>query len=684
MEQPSSDCMFCDFKGRIAFHLRMSPTCLQNWRTIPYLQMKGSDEVFITKVTVVVGKCPVPYCPEMEGDHKTLPRACLDWWRDDGSKLLGWQGIDGSTTATEISGKLSNLKKNHRKRGKGYRDWQELRHSQTANSAQSGHEQRDEANSKQQTANSAQSGHEQRDEEDPPTRTCEWCQTEVPLSLHLKDVESCLKNYTSTYLPYNGGLYFRNTRLAIFDLSLVRDFCINPSCTTNWEDLSHHLRGPCLDYYQTEGFVMFTTWKEQNSVREVYVKLKNRRYHLTTLLAAHRGRVQIYTNEMDKMLRIICRNCGLQGPFLGKADHNMACAGTGASEHGLPIWECGECQSTQRPNMQIQAAKLHEVGSPGQENDDTLKPVRVEDSSSGMSRVVYFPASLVPHHSRVSTILPQSTTVLVPKNPDAVNIIGDEAFSRANEIKSNLKSLTSFLAKRPSPTSLDVTLSVLYKKKLLDIREERLKLMHSMSSSKGEVTSRERKEANVLDRNPHYDATRQLCLTNTCSWSEGGKHQMMEESLARANINGQVKTEVSLLLLKSVAVDNPHLAKVIESTYAVNRVLPILSLAPIVLQHVQGKVELLSKHVISSIYNNWDLEVEFLRDEWTVVLKGFLYSEEYENLNKKIARQGATVGDLLDTIIANPHIFPTVSLDSQRIAHLYSMDVERAQVNKLH
>ena len=122
----------------------------------------------------------------------------------------------------------------------------------------------------------------------------------------------------------------------------------------------------------------------------------------------------------------------------------------------------------------------------------------------------------------------------------------------------------------------------------------------------------------------------------------------------------------------------------IESTYAVNGVLPILSLAPIVLQHVQGKVELLSKHVISSIYNNWDLEVEFLRDEWTVVLKGFLYSEEYENLNKKIARQGATVGDLLDTIIANPHIFPTVSLDSQRIAHLYSMDVERAQVNKLH
>ena len=157
---------------------------------------------------------------------------------------------------------------------------------------------------------------------------------------------------------------------------------------------------------------------------------------------------------------------------------------------------------------------------------------------------------------------------------------------------------------------------------------------------------------------------------------------MVEESLARSHVNGQVKTSVSLILLKRVAVDNEPLVKVIESTYAVNGVLPILSLAPIVLQHVQGKVELLRKHVISSLYSNWDLEVDFLRDEWTVVLRGFLYSEEYENLNKKIAGQGAaTAHDLLNTVIANPHIFPTVSLDSQRISDLYGMDVERAQVN---
>ena len=653
--------MFCNFKGRIAFHLRRSAICLQMWRKVPYLQMKGSDEVFITKVAVVLGQCPVPFCLENGGNHKTLPRACLDWWREKGSKILGWKGIDVSTTEKAVKEKISNLKKNHKKRRN--RDdshtLQQQQHSQRANCTES----------------------DQRGKEDHWSRPCEWCQTETPLSLHLKASESCLKNYRSKYLPYQSGLYAMNARLAIFDLGLVRDFCINPSCSSKWEDLSNHLHGPCIDFYQREGTLHFSTWKENDSVKDIYVKLKNRRYRVKTLFEAHQGRVQIYTKEMDNMLRIVCRNCGLQGPFLKKADHNMVCIGTGITENELPVWECGECQSEQRQDMQVQAARLQEVGSPGQEIDDTMKPVRIEDDSNGCSRVVYIPASLVPDQPSVNMILPQSTTILVPKHPDGLDEIGDEAFIRTDEIKSKLKSLTSFLAKRPSPTSLDITLSVLYRKKLLDIREERKKLVRSMSSSKGEITSRHQKEANILDRKGHYDATQQLCLTNTCSWSEGRKEQMMEESLARANINGQVKTEVSLLLSKSVAVDNPHLQKVIESTFAVNGVRQILSLAPIVLQHIQGKVELLRKHVFSSIYNNWDLEVEFLRDEWTVVLKGFLYSEEYENLNKKIARLGATAGDLLDTVIANPHIFPTVSLDSQRIADLFGMSIERAQVN---
>ena len=580
--------------------------------------------------------------------------------------MLGWKGVDETTTARAMSEKLSNLKKNHKKRGKGdnYRDWKELRQSQSANSAQRG-----------------AGGQDERTEEDRSPRPCEWCKTETPLSLHLKDAESCLRNYRSKYLPYHGGLYGQNERLAILDLGLMLEFCIIPTCTTKWGDLSNHLRGPCGSHYQREVAAILSSWRESNSVDLMHASLRARRHYVKSLLEAHQGRLQIYTRAMDEMLRVVCSSCQLQGPFLEREDHRMECVGTIGGENGvLPMWECGECRSSEKQDVQVQAAKLQELGSPGEENDDTLKPVRVFTPGGG-SRVVYVPASLVPNEPRVNTILPQSTTILVPKNPDAVDNIGDEAFKRAGQNKTTLKNLTNFLSKRPSPASLDVTLSVVYQKKLSDIREQRTKLMKSMSSSKGEIISRDRKEANIVDRKTHWDATKQLCLTNTCPWSEGGKQQMAEESLARSHVSGQVKTSVSLTLLKSVAVDNELLVKVIESTYAANGVLPILSLAPIVLGHVQGKLELLRKHVISTIYNNWDLELDFLRDEWTVVLRGFLYSEEYENLNKEIARQGAsTAGNLLNSVIANPHIFPTVSLDYQRIADLYGMNIERAQV----
>ena len=85
----------------------MAESCLKQWRKIPYLQMKGSDETFIAKVAVVLGQCPVPSCPpEMMGVHKTLPTGCLEWWIEKGPLLLGWKGVDGSTTAKEMMQKI--------------------------------------------------------------------------------------------------------------------------------------------------------------------------------------------------------------------------------------------------------------------------------------------------------------------------------------------------------------------------------------------------------------------------------------------------------------------------------------------------------------------------------------------------------------------------------------------------
>ena len=88
------------------------------WRKVPHVQMKGSDEAFITKLALVLGQCPVPYCPENGGNHRTLPTACLDWLREEGSKMLGWKGVDGTTTEKAMKEKISNLKKKQRFRNR--------------------------------------------------------------------------------------------------------------------------------------------------------------------------------------------------------------------------------------------------------------------------------------------------------------------------------------------------------------------------------------------------------------------------------------------------------------------------------------------------------------------------------------------------------------------------------------
>ena len=258
-ESYPADCKFCNFRGRIAFHLRMTPACVVEWRA--NLHVKGSDENVIVKAAVLLMQCPVPFCPEPGGKHQMLPRACLDWWREEGSKILALKGVDNNTTGKTMNEKISQLRRNHNRRGK----------SVTKNHENSctEHELADEASAEQQRGTSSQ--------EQPQTRTCEWCQTGVPLASHLKYAESCLQHYRGTYLPYQSGIYTQNTPLSIFDLGLVRDFCINPSCSSEWNDLAHHLRGPCITYYQRAGDLIFNGWKENQSPNDMYYKLKKRR-----------------------------------------------------------------------------------------------------------------------------------------------------------------------------------------------------------------------------------------------------------------------------------------------------------------------------------------------------------------------------------------------------------------------
>ena len=222
---------------------------MEKWRT--NLNVKGPDEKVIVKAAVILTQCPVPYCPESGGEHRTLPRACLGWWKEEGSKILALKGVDDNTAGRTIFEKISQLRRNYNRRGKsGTKDPEE---SRTTHECADSMEQQPAATIQEQTQ----------------PRTCEWCQTAVPLASHLTNTESCLQHYRGAYLPYQGGIYTQDTQLCIFDLGLIRDFCINPSCSSEWTDLAQHLRGPCINFYQREGPLIFNSWKEQESAKEM-------------------------------------------------------------------------------------------------------------------------------------------------------------------------------------------------------------------------------------------------------------------------------------------------------------------------------------------------------------------------------------------------------------------------------
>ena len=73
-------------------------------------------------------------------------------------------------------------------------------------------------------------------------------------------------------------------------------------------------------------------------------------------------------------------------------------------------------------------------GKPVEDDDDTLKPVRLHDAENGGSRIVFVPSPLAESlqiEEEIRNLQAPSSTVLVPWKPGAIDDIGDRAFKRA-------------------------------------------------------------------------------------------------------------------------------------------------------------------------------------------------------------------------------------------------------------
>ena len=353
-----------------------------------------------------------------------------------------------------------------------------------------------------------------------------------------------------------------------------------------------------------------------------------------------------------------------------------------------PMWQCQKCWESQGKEEDIWGQVLAEQQRlAGSRHNDVMKAVKVQDGEN--DRIVFLPPSLAPDlppEEDHPLLDPKRTTVLVPQHPDALDIFNEETMEDALKENKSLKKTTEFLSKRIffSP-ALEQTLTVMLRKKLAEIKEGRLRMFSGMrSAQKGTVVSRNPNQAKIKERKPHYDATKPSSLTNSCPWSVGHLQQKEDESRAISSANGQLRTRTRLRVLKNLAEGSPELAQImmlVSKQHFNGRLFPLISTAPIVLQFVKAKIDLLMKHAISQQYANWDLQVDFKKEGWSVDLMGLLYSTEYNEINEQIAIEGnASMSAIVDAVLRGSQVRPIASLDKQWIADNCGIREEEAEV----
>ena len=587
--------------------------------------------------------------------------------------LMGWIGPSTSADSGTIKGKIGQFRRNFKRRSKDI-----------LTSSSQGLRQPSQAESSQQS----DQGKRQITEE-VKDQCCQFCSYRGLLIDHLHQSKGCLNTYLQRHLPNRAHMYRGKTRLAVFDLGLVCIFCVNPNCEGRIESegLAQHLVGHCLGFYQTE-VSQVLNWTQHLSLASIIDKLKFRKSKVKNYKVNVRS-VQASEQELAEVLRFVCSTCSIQGPLLDSGVHKIWGAGV-SLQAAEPLWECAKCRGSDETHHELVQHAVETVVELGgaTEFDDSLKKVVVKVPGNERQRVVFVPASVLLDSEAEAVEVkdeeldPNCTTVVVPKNPEALEQIGDDAAERANNNKKQLERLAEFYGRRHFSAPVTETLSVFYRLKLAQIRLERLNMLRNLKkTSKGKITSRDPPIADVKDRKPHYAETKKFCLTNTCNWSPAAQTKRTKDSAGRAFVDGHVKIKVEITVLKKLAVDSPLLNNIIfDINSSAHGPVSLISLAPSVLNFLKAKLKLMVKHVVAPTFANWDLELEFAKQDWTVKLVGFLYCKEFEEINKKIACNGMSSMEIMKEVRKHPSVLPTTALSVERILRDYSITDDRAQV----
>ena len=495
-------CEICQHRGFIAFHLRHSVDCLRQLRAKPHLRVKGSDEAFIIKVSLLEGECPSPVCPS--GRHTVLSEECFDWWIADGWDILGWKGEKKDADLSVIESKIKRFLLNHKARS----------HQQNSMESQEA------APSQSTTA----ADHESQNYD--AHNLCRSCDQRVDLIPHFHQNEKCLGEYMRYHLPED--LWQRrgdsiNMRLSIFQVAAMMNVCARVECATRNSSryIGHHINRneDCLEFYRSEGiFLALSNWTVDIRGNIIGKKIAAMKRNMNEKKVKERSCGCLsFQKELSGLLGKACSGCGAMGPDVGEEASTMTTCGKDA--FGNEMWSCSTCltdnnsfeeirqRTSERLRIQTERLKRSENQD---ENDFILM-------WTSPPKNILVPSSLTNDYDGPPFVAPNlSTVILVPRNPPALEtLLG--LCDRALKQKTDLNRYMRDSLRSPIFTEFGDTYFCIYRSLLSDIRYRMNKILLGISSvARGEVVSINPNVATAVKRNPNLRMTISGAMQEEC------------------------------------------------------------------------------------------------------------------------------------------------------------------------
>ena len=457
-----TECDACHFKGRIANHLRNSAACLKELRSRPALRMKGSDNLFIVKTTIIVGECPNYHC--QSGCHEAIPEECVAWWKSEGWDILGWRGDKADADASIILQKIQKMLENRRQRRLEEENGNEGKQNVT--------------------------------EDDRRLSGCRSCGFEGNLMEHLKESQECfeahVKHYISTEQPDDSSENYLRKKL-MFELSAVLNTCARVECSSRKDVayLATHLvaNSQCLQYYQNEGISLgLLHWQPEDSARIIGRRISQLKRRINECKRKEDSRgCSSFKKEISALLSHVCFQCGTMGPVSGEELFQMTCVAVNADN--TKQWRCARC-TTQSPLFDVVSQQMKEEGQRLRSGEILQERALKAVILPGSNIIIFAPSILAEGYADGVYNGPSfSSAVLLPSQPPALEML-KILCDQAHQQKIHLDNYLEELLRRPIITDFQDFLSCLYRSMMANVKSVMDRIFKAISNvAKGEVLS---------------------------------------------------------------------------------------------------------------------------------------------------------------------------------------------------